>query len=147
VTGILAPLYGLTGSTGGPPDPPGTPMLSNMTVDGLGEYARYSIDASGDILGDISDGDGLTDFDDWIAPKSGMDQFEVRATLVSGALASVGSSPTSTWLNCAGSPVWKCKVAGPSQHNTSAVLTIEIRQTGHAVAASCTVTLTGTFGG
>jgi hypothetical protein len=136
MTGILAPPYVPASA------PAGVPALSDITVTSTDEDARIEYQSVGDI---VSTFDGSTaDEGDWLSPKSGMSGFEIRATLVSGSIRG-GSDATSTWLNLGTTRAWKCKLATPTFPDTTAVLTIEIRPTGGAVAASCTVSMSAHY--
>lgn len=141
MVGIIAPFYGAAA------EPAGTPALTDRDIVGASETSAWKLEADGDELADTGDGSGFVDIGDWIAPKEGMDQYEVRATLVAGALATGVSSPLSAWLSLGTEQKWRCKIAGPTNPDTSAVLTVEIRPVGGVTVTSATISLSGTFGG
>lgn len=142
MVGIIAPPYGPAGGDAG------TPELADMDIPSTDEGAGYELTATGDIFTDDDGTSGFEDSgDDWIAPQVGMSGFDVRATLVSGAVAAGLSDLLSTWLPLSADRKWKCKVATPLNPAPSCELTIEIRPTGGVTVVSCTVTMSTVFTG
>lgn len=101
--------------------------------------AQYTVGSDGNVYKAINNAPAV-DIGDWITPQSGMSGYEVRATLNSGSLVA-GSSAVGTWINLGASASWwntDTTGGGPSVAN----MTVEIRPTGGAVAASATIILT-----
>ena len=59
----------------------------------------------------------------WIDPQVGMDQFDVRATLLSGPAPPIGT--LNTWLNLGTDRTWGYDPSDGDDHTTK--LTVEIR--------------------
>lgn len=132
VTGITALMVGVGGLSSG------TVSLSNSNVYNGGiapanALASYSLNPSGQI---VATGQPTTF---WVAPQVGMELFEVRATLNSGALS---AGTTGTWLALNSIREWACAQT-EVQGIQSANLTIQIRRIGDStILASATVTIT-----
>lgn len=98
----------------------------------------YSLQSDGDIEKEEGLGNN-SDIGDWLAPKSGMGNYEVRATEVSGFVTVPTSSAVDTWLSLGTTRTWY-KESGSGLKEV--VLLIEIRPAGGgAVLDSATITL------
>lgn len=101
-----------------------TVQLSNQNISSVGAGTRtagYRLNLSGDVEQLVQA--TYTDIGDWITPKSAAGaNYEARATLVSGSIA---SGTLNTWLALSASRQWFCQQA--SIGTQSATLTIEIR--------------------
>lgn len=131
MTGIIATLVGMGATT------EGTVSLSNTdaykaAIDPDTATATYSLNASGALTAT----GGTSGF--WITPQSGMDLFEARATLNTGALS---SGSVNTWLPLSTTRSWQTSQSGEGVQTAN--LSIQIRRASDVtVVASATVTVT-----
>lgn len=131
MVGILAPIYS--------GDVVGVPQLTSLTVTAVG-LGGYQLQSDGDIATETSDVSGFGDIGDWLAPKSGMALFEVRATLLgwAGSIPN-GGAGFGAWFALSGTNTWEQSASG---YSASCGFTIEIRRIGTAtVLASATITM------
>lgn len=103
-----------------------------------GVSASYSLRSSGDLFYSNTGG-SLVDQGEWIFPKLGMSQYDVRVSLSGDALAS-GTADGVTWENLGTNRTWTL-TAGVSQvKNTT--LTVTIRHSASGVTVdTATITL------
>lgn len=102
--------------------------------------ATYTINSNGNVE-ETTIGGGTVTLEQWLTPAIGAGNYEVRATLNSGTLA---SGTTGSWLSCSTSRAWSCSrgVIGTQSAN----LTVEIRNAATlSVKDSATVTLQATW--
>lgn len=118
--------------------------ISNQTIsdtDFTAAYAYYFVTSGGQIQSSKEVG-GInpTTLEQWCTPTTQAANYEVRATVTSGALS--GGSGTGTWLAISGGTRnWFVDNTASGTIN-DAVLTIEIRRTGTTtVLDSATITL------
>ena len=98
--------------------------------------AVYVLSSSGDILASPPTSIPPVDSGDWLAPKVGMTNFQVLATLVSG---SCGTGSFNSWLNISNGPSWSRVGIG------TCVLNLQIRNTADTsvILGTAQITLTG----
>jgi hypothetical protein len=103
----------------------------------------FSLESDGDIaVAETDDTGGVAvDQGDWLSPKTGMANFDVRCTIVSGTLTS-GTCDGATWENLGTTRTWRrvriTDVAGVD----TVVMTLEIRRTSTgATVDTATVTI------
>jgi hypothetical protein len=112
---------------------PGTVAISDDSDAGLHD-AAYRLEGDGDISHF-----GGADIGDWLSPKSGMDQYEVRATLDSGNTPT--GSALNAWLNLGSDRSWALSAPGTGTFK-SCTLTIEIRRVSdHVIVDTASVYL------
>jgi hypothetical protein len=112
--------------------------LSNISCTssmvGVPATAQYTLSSTGDINGTLNT-NTVIDRDDWLTPKTGMSNYEARATVTSGTLT---SGTTGAWQSLGTSRTWTLTTSGIAQ----VVMTIEIRRASDAVVQdSATITL------
>lgn len=118
--------------------------ISNQTIsdlDATAAYAYYFVTSGGQIQSSTQAG-GInpTTLEQWCTPTTQAANYEVRATLTSGALS--GGSGTGTWLAISGGTRNWFVDNFVSGTTNSAVLTIEIRRVGTTtVLDSATINL------
>lgn len=114
---------------------PGTVNLVDDSVTGT-RYTQWTIGFDGFTYKRTSAGAAAIDVA-WISPQVGMDQFEVRATVLSG---DTPPGFIGTWLSLASSWTWGWTAEDSPK---GCDLTIEIRgAVDHVVVDSATITLT-----
>jgi chitodextrinase len=86
--------------------------------------AVYVITNAGDILTSGATSNTNSDTGDWLTPKSGMSNYQARATPVSGTC---GGGTMNTWITLSGSPAWAKGIGGPVAQTVSCSFTLEIR--------------------
>jgi len=95
-----------------------------MTRRSGGTTATYALTSAGDIMASPQTSPTPTDVGDWLTPKSGMGNFQVRAT----ALVSTCSTGTmGSWLNLSANQTWTRQVLGGPGSVASCTFRIEIR--------------------
>jgi chitodextrinase len=82
--------------------------------------AQYQVTSGGDIMTSMSNSSFLTDVGDWISPKTGMSNYQVRKT--SGGC---NGPPANQWFALSGTLGWSITVGSP-QTGISCSFTIEI---------------------
>lgn len=127
MSGIHAMLLG--GTTGGGGS--GSVTLNNATVDAVGTYsAGWRLDSDGHVYTAVTP--TYSSQYQWTTDSTA--NYEVRATLVSGA---VSTGTTGSWLACSSDRTWTT-----STTDIYSILTIEVRDAvTTTVLASCTVSL------
>ncbi|WP_287994291.1 hypothetical protein [Acidiphilium sp.] len=135
---LLAAFAAMKSSSSPPPAP--SINIDDLTVvssGGSSQTAIYTLESDGDIVSSTTSF-GNVDRGDWIDPKaSAPDDYEVRATIVSGSLS---AGTAGSWLPLTSSRTWNVSrdFAGVS----SCTLTIEIRKGSGSTLDSATVELT-----
>jgi hypothetical protein len=117
----------------------GAITLSDVSVAGV-DRAGFKLDADGNAYELQANFGGFFQIFQWITPLTGMDQYDVRATLVGGDPPPVGTF--AAWLNLGADRTWGFVSAQPPFDKESEI-SIEIRRVSDGVVvASSTVTLT-----
>jgi YD repeat-containing protein len=100
-------------------DPNVTITISDMLVaaEGFGFSVQYYLNPSGDILATNASGTNV-DVGDWLSPKSGMGNYEVRATLnVAQGGESFCQGPIGTWVDLSTTgAAWQTFVPGADSY-------------------------------
>jgi YD repeat-containing protein len=109
-----------------------------------GGSALYQLNPSGDLLTTSASSGSLSDVGDWLAPKSGMGNFEVFVTLFSGPSSNCGGTGVNSWVSLgSGTPTWAAGRGGPSG-TTTCQFDLQVRHTGNpsVILATARITLT-----
>ncbi len=139
----LSNFYGTTATTPPAVTLTGATISDSDVLGTLSSSAQLSVLGNGTVTANLlNDGVGafqLSPSTDWIIPNgSAPDDYEVRATVNSGA---VSSGTTGTWLPLTSDRSWIVSCAG-SGSSAAANLTIEIRKGAGAALASAVYVLT-----
>lgn len=91
---------------------------------------EFFLESDGDFtVAETDDTGGVAvDQGDWLSPKLGMSNFDVRCTLVSGTLTT-GTCDGSTWANLGTTRSWRRNRITDTAGSDQVVMTIEIRRT------------------
>jgi hypothetical protein len=89
-------------------------------VPGISTTAVYVLANNGDIITSIANANSTADVGDWLAPKSGMSGFQVRAT----SSTCIGPA-VNVWLSLGTSQAWHI-TANPPVSSASCTATLEI---------------------
>lgn len=131
---LLDDIFGALGGVGAVVTLEPTYAAAGFDGGGGTAFASFELQSDGDVV--LNEGLGDGDVGDWVNPKSAAPgSYEVRATLVSGTLA---SGTTGSWLALTTSRSWSVFQSGPG--SAAATLTVEIRIDG-VVQDTTTVTL------
>lgn len=123
---------------------PGVAAFTNFSDGDVGEGGggadmTYTIGNNGLVTFDASNSGGGT-YEQWLTPIVGADQYEVYATLNSGALS---TGTTGVWLNLGTSQSWSVAQVGAG--GSSADMTMEVRRVGTgSVLDTWTVSISAT---
>ena len=115
--------------------------LTNQTIpasalDPADATAAYTLEADGDVSQSVNG--TPTDLGDWIAPKVGLANYEVFATLNSGSLT---AGTTGSWVDLTLGPTWVRNRT--TVGSAAANITVQIRRKfTTTVLASATISLT-----
>lgn len=134
VTGVTAFIVGSAGGASGTVTLSDTDVVATNLAPSTA-IANFSLLASGDITA-FALPDGI-----WISPRSGMANFEVRATVASGV---INSGTTGSWLSLSSTRTWSNSRS--TVGTTFGAMTVEIRRAGGdgTILASASITLTAT---
>ncbi len=102
--------------------------------------ATYVLSGAGDIIISPTFNSGSVDVGDWLVPKSGMGNFEVRATPGSGTCQ---GGTFNTWTSLGTSQAWASVAGGPSPRSASCSFTIQIRKSSNpgVILGTATISL------
>lgn len=107
----------------------GTVAISNDSA--IGQlYVSYRYAADGDIDKDL--GYGSSDAGDWLSPKTGMGDYEIRGTLIAGTTPD--GNPLNLWLNAGVAGVgWEMTTVYLSGIEKNCTLQVDIRRASDGV--------------
>lgn len=108
---------------------------SYTNIPGSTGFITYQSD--GDVLAGLVGSSG-SDQGDWVTPKSrASDDYEIQATVSSGALSAGQEATVGVWLALSTTRTWAVDVSGV------ATLSVQIRDASDTVVASGSVTISG----
>jgi hypothetical protein len=99
--------------------------------------ATYQLTSAGDIMTSQSSSTALIDVADWLSPKSGMSNYQVRR-----ASGGCNGPPVGTWIQLNTSPSWSITVGSPNT-SASCSMTLEISAVANPslILATATISL------
>jgi hypothetical protein len=113
----------------------------DAVIDPTDAQAGYQLSSAGDVEELTGLGPTVTDVGDWISPKLGMGNYEVRATLNSGT--SPTGSALNTWLVLSTSRFWQIQRTTIGTNLSQLLIEIRLASSG-VVMDSATIDLEAT---